>query len=183
MLKIIALVTGAVLLLLAAAIAMRPPTFQVARSIVILAPPERVFPHVNDLHRWRAWNPFDRADPAMQISYDGAAAGVGARYAYAGGKAGAGRMTIVQSEPGRQVGVRAEFFEPMAAVNRIDFSFSPAPGGTEVTWTMTGASNFLSKAVDLFVGFDSLLGKEFARGLEGLKAEVERSASPAPAAP
>ena len=37
------------------------------------APPERVFGYLNDFHRWSAWSPWERLDPAMQRSFSGAA--------------------------------------------------------------------------------------------------------------
>ena len=43
-------------------IASRPSDFRVARSITIAAPPEQVFPQVNELRNWEAWNPWGKLD-------------------------------------------------------------------------------------------------------------------------
>ena len=59
MLKII----GAVILVLIAGVlifaATKPDTFQVQRSASIKAPLERIFPFINDFHRWTAWSPWE----------------------------------------------------------------------------------------------------------------------------
>jgi hypothetical protein len=37
--------------------ATRPDAFQLARSIMIDAPPEKIFALINDLRRFNTWNP------------------------------------------------------------------------------------------------------------------------------
>ena len=57
MIKTVAMV---VVLLLAAILifaATRPDTFRVERSESIQAPPEKIFPLINDFQSWRAWSP------------------------------------------------------------------------------------------------------------------------------
>src|SRR6266850_5363974 len=74
-------------------VATRPDSFRVTRSITIPAPAEVVFAQVNDLHKWEAWNPWGKLDPAMKQAYEGAPAGAGAVYTWAGNRqVGEGRM-------------------------------------------------------------------------------------------
>ena len=47
-------------------VATRPSDFRVTRSAAIAAPPEQVFPHVNELRNWEAWNPWGKMDPELQ---------------------------------------------------------------------------------------------------------------------
>ena len=42
-------------------IATRPAAFRIQRSATIAAPAATVFAHLEDFHRWAAWNPFERA--------------------------------------------------------------------------------------------------------------------------
>ena len=54
-------------------------------------------PSANDFHQWQAWNPWGKIDPGMTQSFEGAPAGVGAVYTWAGNReVGEGRMTIVE---------------------------------------------------------------------------------------
>ncbi|HXK18635.1 MAG TPA: hypothetical protein VNG33_12570 [Polyangiaceae bacterium] len=53
---------------------------------------------VNDFHAWSGWSPWEKLDPNLKRSYEGAPAGVGAKYAWVGNKqVGEGRMTIAPS--------------------------------------------------------------------------------------
>src|SRR5688572_18237492 len=79
-------------------VAMQPADFRIERSATVAAPPHAVFEQVNDLHRWTAWSPWEKLDPAMKRTYEGAPAGAGASYSWSGNKqVGEGRMTITDS--------------------------------------------------------------------------------------
>src|SRR6266513_3445604 len=85
----------AILLILAAT---KPDTFGVQRATTVKAPPERIFPLINDFHQWGTWSPYENKDPAMKRSYSGAAIGKGAVYGWEGNKnVGSGRMEILDS--------------------------------------------------------------------------------------
>lgn len=172
--KKIAIGIAALVAVLVLVIALRPPTFHIERSTVINAPPERVFAFVNDFHAWSAWSPWEKLDPNMKRSYDGPRAGVGAKYAWVGNdEVGEGRMTIEQSQPPSRVVVEIEFLKPMAATNTATFAFVKAGDTTKVTWAMDGNNNFVSKAFQLVMDMDALVGKDFERGLAQLKTASE----------
>jgi polyketide cyclase/dehydrase/lipid transport protein len=155
-------------------VATRPAEFRVTRSTSIAAPPATVFAEVNDFHHWPAWNPWATIDPAMKETYEGAAAGPGAIYTWAGNnQAGAGRMTLVESRPSELIRITLEFLRPFAATNTAEFSFKPADGHTVVTWSMSGEKNFVTKAMGLVVGMDSMIGGQFEKGLARMKSIVE----------
>ena len=98
-------IAAAVVVLIAAVLvvaATRPDDFQVQRSIVVKAAPEKILPLITDFRRWSEWSPYEKLDPAMKRVHAGAPSGVGAVYEWEGsGKAGAGRMEIkeVQAWP------------------------------------------------------------------------------------
>ena len=76
---IVALV--AIVLLLAAN---KPDIFALQRSASIHAPPENIFPLINDLRAHESWSPFDKPDPKTKKTHSGAAAGEGAVYEWEG---------------------------------------------------------------------------------------------------
>lgn len=155
-------------------IAGRPDDFVVSRRITIAAPPGEVFPHVNVLRNWEAWNPWGKLDPNCSWTYSGPLAGVGASYAWEGNhKVGAGRNTITESLPGEMVRLRLEFLKPMTATNSADFTFQPAAGQTIVTWTMSGNSNLAGKIFGLFMNCETMIGGQFEKGLAQMKSVVE----------
>ena len=136
-------------------------TFHVERSLSMNAPPEAAFAQVNDFHAWHAWSPWEKMDPAMKRTFDGAPAGVGAKYAWVGNKdVGEGRMTIEESSPSK-IAIKLEFLKPFEATNTATFTFTKTPEGSKTTWAMDGNNNFFSKAMSLFMNMDKMIGPDF----------------------
>lgn len=174
--KILAIVV-VIIIVFVVIIALQPGDFRVARSTLMLAPPPAVFAQVNDFHKWNAWNPWGRIDPAMKQNYDGAPAGPGAVYTWTGNKeVGEGRMTITDSQPNDLIRVKLEFFKPFAATNTAEFTFVPEGNQTRVTWSMFGEKNFMAKAIHLFMNMDKMIGGQFEKGLTDMKAAAEGAA-------
>ena len=166
-----------IIVVFAVIVALQPSSFRVARSTSISAPPATVFAQVNDFHKWEAWNPWGKIDPAMKQTYEGAPAGTGAVYTWAGNNdVGVGRMTISESRPSDLIRIRLEFFKPFAATNLSEFTFKPQDDQTAVMWSMTGNNNFMAKAVHLFMNMDKMVGGQFEKGLAQMKAAVEPTA-------
>lgn len=181
--KKIAIGAGGVLLVLCVVIAMQPPTFHLERSTTIAAPADAVFAQVNDFHNWSKWSPWEKLDPSMKRSYEGAPAGVGAKYAWVGNKeVGEGRMTIEHSDPSR-IEIKLEFLKPFTATNQATFTFASTPEGTKTTWAMDGSNNFVSKAFHLVMDMDKMVGGDFERGLAGMKTAAEAAAKASSTAP
>ena len=84
MLKKILISLAVIVVVFVIIVALQPSEFRVARSTTISAPPPAVFAQVNDFHKWEAWNPWGKIDPAMKQTYEGAPAGTGAIYTWAG---------------------------------------------------------------------------------------------------
>jgi uncharacterized protein YndB with AHSA1/START domain len=155
-------------------VALQPDEFRVSRSATIAAPPPEVFAQVNDFHKWEAWNPWGKLDPAMKHTYEGAPAGVGAVYTWTGnGQVGEGRMTITDIQPSDLIRIKLEFFKPFAGTNVAEFTFKPEGSQTAVTWSMSGKKAFIPKAVGLFMNMDKMIGGQFEKGLADMKATVE----------
>jgi hypothetical protein len=163
---------------LAAVIALQPARYRVSRSITIAAPAPVVFAQVNDFHRWSAWSPWEKLDPAMKRTYAGPPAGAGATYSWVGNReVGEGRMTIAESHPSDRIRVDLEFVKPFAGTSVAEFSFRPEGDRTVVTWSMTGDKNFIAKAIHLVMNMDRMIGDQFDKGLAAMKTVAENGAS------
>jgi hypothetical protein len=174
--KILAIVV-VIIIVLVVIVALQPADFRVARSTLVSAPPAAVFAQVNDFHKWNAWNPWGKVDPAMKQNYEGAPAGPGAVYTWTGNKeVGEGRMTITDSRPTDLVQMKLEFYKPFAATNTAEFTFVPEGNQTRVTWSMFGEKNFMAKAVHLFMNMDKMIGGQFEKGLADMKTAAEGAA-------
>jgi Polyketide cyclase / dehydrase and lipid transport len=155
-------------------ITLQPARYRVSRSTTIAAPAPVVFAQVNDFHKWSAWSPWEKIDPAMKRTYEGPPAGVGASYAWVGTReVGEGRMTIVESRPGDLIHVKLEFVKPFAGTSVAEFSFKPDGERTLVTWSMTGDKNFIAKAIHLVMSMDRMIGDQFDKGLATMKTVAE----------
>jgi uncharacterized protein YndB with AHSA1/START domain len=175
MLKTIAIVVVVLLGALLAFAATKPDTFRVQRSASIKAPPEKIFPLINDLRSWDAWSPWEKLDPAMKRTHSGAASGKGAVYEWAGnGEVGAGRMEIVEASSPSAVRIKLDFHKPLEAHNFAEFTLEPKGDATNVTWAMYGPSPYVSKLMSVFFSMDSMVGKSFEAGLANLKAATEK---------
>ncbi|MDD5199053.1 MAG: SRPBCC family protein [Terrimicrobiaceae bacterium] len=177
----ILIAVGAVVALLFIVVAVQPSEFRIARSATIPAPPAVVFEQVNDLHKWQAWSPWAKLDPAAKNSFEGPPAGTGAIFRWAGNdKVGEGSMTITESRPSELVRFRLDFVKPFAGTNVAEFTFKPEGDQTQVTWTMTGTKNFVFKAVGLFMNCDRMVGGQFEQGLADLKSVVQPAGAQKP---
>jgi hypothetical protein len=174
MLKKILLALVVVVVIFVVVVALQSADFRITRTATISAPPPTVFAQINDFHKWDAWSPWAKLDPEMKATYEGSPAGLGAVYNWVGNsKVGEGRMEITQSKPGELVQLKLDFLKPMKASNLSEFAFKPVGAQTEVTWTMTGQKNFMSKAFCLFVNMDKMVGGDFEKGLAQLKTVAE----------
>src|SRR4051812_45553742 len=124
---------GAVFGLFAVFVATRPSAFRIERSLTIDATPGALFRLVNDFHEWVAWSPWEKTDPAMTRTYEGAPAGKGAIYRWSGNsKAGQGVMTIRETTADARIEIELQFIKPFAATNTAIFTFEPTGSGTRV---------------------------------------------------
>ena len=175
MLKKIILTAVVLLAALLVYAALRPGTFQVQRTVNIQAPPEKIFPLINDYHNWPAWSPWEKLDPNMNRTLSGPASGQGAVYEWSGnGKAGAGRMEITQSVPSSKVTIKLDFSKPMEGHNVTEFTLQPKGNSTDVVWTMSGPVNYMGKLMTVFFSMDKMIGGDFETGLANMKAAAEK---------
>ena len=184
MLEAIVLIAIIAAVLIACA-ATRPDTFRLARTATIKAPPEKIFPLIDNLRSFNSWNPFVKKDPAIRLVYSGADSGEGAAHTWDGTRdVGAGRLEITQSAPFSKVTMKLDMLTPIEAHNVVEFTLEPHGDMTSVTWAMHGRCSFIPKVMSLFCNMDKMVGGEFEKGLSSLKAIAETpgvGATPSPA--
>ena len=166
----------AIVLILAAT---KPDTPRVQRATTVKAPPEKIFPLINDFHQWGSWSPYEHKDPAMKRSFSGAADGKGAVYGWEGNKnVGSGRMEILDSSVPSKIVIKLDFFTPFEGHNTAEFTMLPQGDATvattNVTWLMHGPAPFMSKVMQVFINMDNMIGKDFEIGLANLKRLSEK---------
>jgi hypothetical protein len=173
MVKTVAIVVVALLVVSLAGIlvfaAFKPDTFRVQRATSVKASPDKIFPLIADFHRWGAWSPYEKLDPAMKRTFSGAANGKGAVYEWdSDGKAGRGRLEITDAPAPSSVAIKLDFFKPFEAHNIAEFTLEPRGETTDVTWAMYGPHLYVAKIMSVFFNMDSMIGKDFETGLANL---------------
>jgi hypothetical protein len=153
----------------------KPNTFSVERAISVKAPPEKIFPLINDFHQWVSWSPYENKDPAMKRSYSGAECGKGAVYGWEGNSnVGAGRMEILEMSAPSKILIKLDFFKPFEGHNTAEFTMLPQGDATNLNWVMRGPAPFISKLMQVFMNLDHMIGKDFEVGLANLKRLTEK---------
>jgi hypothetical protein len=153
----------------------KPDIFTVQRSLAIKAPPDRIFPLINDFKQWGVWSPYEKIDPEMKRSYGATTAGKGATYGWEGNKnIGAGSMEILEAPAPQKVSIKLDFTRPFEAHNIAEFTLVPAGEMTNVTWSMRGPVPFFAKIIHVFMNMDKMVGGQFDEGLGNLKAAAEK---------
>ena len=162
----------AVVLVLAAA---KPNTLTIQRATTVKAPPDRIFPLINDFRQWVTWSPYENKDPALKRSYSGAPSGKGAVYGWEGNKnVGSGRMEILDAAAPSKIVIKLDFFTPFEGHNTAEFTMLPQGDATNVTWLMHGPSPFIGRIMQVFINMDRMIGKDFEAGLANLKRLTEK---------
>lgn len=148
------------------------PTYRVERSLVIQAPTERIYTHLDSSQGWSRWGVWYRRDAHMQVKATGAAQGVGAAWSWTSASQGDGRMQVTAAEPGRRVAYELQMsgFRPSTGELRLETEGA----STRVIWLMQGdmGGNPINRWFGLFM--DRLVGPDFDEGLANLKHLAEK---------
>lgn len=152
----------------------KPNTFRIERSIVINAPAAKVFALLPDFREWAKWSPWEDLDPTMTKKHEGPTGNSGPSYSWDGNnKVGSGRMELLEAVEAKRVKIKLDFFRPFKAQNLTEITLMETGDKTQVNWVMTGASPLVSKIMGLFMDIDKMVGKDFEKGLNKLKALTE----------
>ena len=146
-----------------------PAEWNVERSVVIAAPPQKIYPLISNFRTgWQQWNPWQES--AMRIRYSGPDAGVGAAQTWDGGDTNGGEIRIVKAvaSDGIEFALRFGSFP-------IDGKIAMKPEGqmTRVTWTDRGRIS--GPVIYRYMRFmlDRFVGQPMDRGLAKLKQQAE----------
>lgn len=174
-------VGGSLFGLAALAVVGLPRSFLVERHVDVARPVSEVFAAVTDLTTRQHWTAWAEKEPDAKYVYEGTTGKAGSSMAWAGKDMGVGDVTIVAVEQDRSVETRLRFKEPFEMVSRDSFRFAAsANGGTRITWTNEGDLQGPQRVMGLFM--DRMIGPDYERGLQRLKAHLEKTPSASTAA-
>ncbi|MEM7102949.1 MAG: SRPBCC family protein [Bacteroidota bacterium] len=130
--KVLTIIGGFLVLLLAGLYLFVDSEVYTERSIVVDTAPQFAFDQAHILPNWDNWSPYDDDDPTITVTYSGQASGPGAYFTWAGEKAGAGKLTITESEAPSSIKTKLEFDGQGEGYGT--WSFTSEGSGTKVTW-------------------------------------------------
>jgi hypothetical protein len=150
-----------------------PRRYYVERAVVIGAEPEQIYADLANLRRWPEWTVWNQTmDPTVQFVFESPDTGVGASYRWTGEKLGEGELTLTRAEATNGVSYRLEF-DGGKHLATGSIAMEPEGDSVRVIWSNQGdlGKNPVHRYLGLFV--DSMLGRDFERGLSNLKARAE----------
>lgn len=154
--------------------AARPSDYRVERTVLVKAPPEKVYTLIEDVRRWPDWSMDEMKDPALKRTFFGPARGPGAGYGWVGGMhSGKGRAVITQAVPPSRVMVQVEMEEPYEDKSTLEIDLRPHDSGTLLRWAASGGMSYFTKVTTAFTTMDAVMGPKVEDSLAKLKLLAE----------
>lgn len=175
-LKVIGGLVTAVLIAFVAGFVL-PSQIHVERSLLISAPPTEIFPLVGDLNQWDAWSPWATMDPDAEMTISGNGVGQVMEWHSEDPQVGDGTQEITGLDSPNYISSHLDFGDQGMADAKIQLT--PQDNGTLVSWSldsdMRAGVPTLMQPISTYFGFmmDSMIGKEYEKGLSNLKALAE----------
>lgn len=173
------LLLGLVVIILVLRLA-APRSYHVERSVVVHLPANHIFEHIRYWCNWQAWSPWAEIDSTMRVTIAGIDGEVGAKYLWDGRQAGRGEMVATTIEKDKELSYHLRFIKPWESESDGYLRLATLGDSTRVTWAFYGKSSFPWNVITLFFSMDSMIGKDFERGLERLKTILESQSSAHP---
>jgi len=174
-LKIIGIIVGVIVLIIAGVILTLKGEGHLERSITINAPAEKVFKVVNSFSNNKHWSPWFQIDPDMTVVYSGPKSGVGAKYSWESEdpNVGTGKQEIFEVKENELVNTIMSFGE-MTGMYSASFILKRIDGNTtEVTWTYDGSAQATMEKFFIDYMVEPMLGPMYEQGVEDLKTYIE----------
>ena len=142
------------------------------KSIVINAPVEKVYSHINSMKAFNDWNPWLKMDPNLTMSYTGTAGQVGDKYCWESKdkNVGNGCQEITALVPNQKQSTKMEV-EGMGE-STSDIILTPEGNATKVTWTLDSDRERPKNLFSLFM--NGAMDKSYGEGLAKLKEIAEK---------
>ncbi len=176
MLKWIAGIVLALVALFVAGAYLLPSSVTTERTVLIEAPPDRVYARLIDLKKFTDWSPWAKLDPDAQYTFEGTPEGPGQvmKWSSTHEQVGSGSQEIMEATPNENIKVALDFGDMGTA--RSWYTLKPEGAGTQVTWGF--ATDLGNNPLMRWMGikFDDWIEADFDRGLASLKQVVEKEA-------
>jgi len=171
-LKIIGIIVGLLIAIVAILGIIAPKEMTVARSTIIDAPPSTVYKYISTFEQSNRWQPWMQLDPSMESGIKGTDGEVGTTYWWEGnGDVGKGEQIVTAMVPNERVEVDLKFIEPWESNAAAYTELDEVEDGTKVTWGFSSPMSFPMNIMGMLMS--GTLEADYDKGLANLKALVE----------
>lgn len=173
---ILYLVIGVIVLALVIALFTKKD-YAVEREIVVMRPSAQVFDYAKHIKNQDDYSVWNQADPNMKKEYVGTDGTVGfiAKWESESDSVGKGEQEIVKIAEGERIDMKLRFQEPFEAE---DDAYMITEGidsaQTRVKWGFKGTMKYPMNIMLLMMDMENMLGKDLQKGLENMKANLEK---------
>lgn len=141
------------------------------KSILINAPIEIIWLHVNSLSALDKWSPWNDYDPNMKKEFSGTDGEIGATQSWESTveKVGKGSQTITKIEPPFLLETDLKFYVPYESEAKGYIKLANENGETKVTWGFSSEMPYPFNVSKLFMNMEKMMGEDWQNGLTKLK--------------
>jgi uncharacterized protein YndB with AHSA1/START domain len=150
--------------------------FAVEREVVINKPRAEVYNYLKMLKNQDNWSVWAKMDPNMKKTYRGTDGTVGFVSAWEGNSdVGSGEQEIKAMQENTRIDYELRFIKPWESTSPVYMTLEDAAAGsTKLKWAISGKMTYPTNIMMLFMDMDAALGKDFADGLNNLKALLNK---------
>lgn len=155
-------------------VATRDGKFNYERIGIINAPAEKIYPFISNFKMGEQWSPYEKIDPNMKKTFSGNDGEVGSIMEFEGNSdVGSGKLEILSLVPNEMVQIKLTMIKPFFGENIVHYRLKTLGPATQFTWSMTGDGGFMGKLMTLLIDCEKMVGDQFTKGIQNLKAVVE----------
>lgn len=147
----------------------RRSQWEVKEQITVGTNPEKIFPYINQLTQWAHWT----AWKTIESRFEGPEAGVGAVHIWKD-KSSNGSVEIVESSANKIVVYLLKMENEKHILNG-SLELNPQGNTTQIIWRGWGESGRNPFGKLMMLIFKPFIAKDFRKGLQNLKALVEKN--------
>ena len=149
----------------------------VTRSVMIHAAAPLVYEHASSLQRMEEWNPWNKKDAHIKLTYSGERGEVGQNGTWAGNEeVGSGKRSISAMVQDERVDLDVTILEPYEQMAELELRLNVMADSTNATWTFISENDFFKRIYLVFNDIDTLIGPDLQEGLKQLRSLAELDA-------
>ena len=154
-----------------------PSSQTVEREITINKPIDSVFHYLEDVAHFNQWSVWGSADSTIQYTYSGQTGAIGSAAHWQGADSisGKGSIRIDAIVSNQMIKTKIDLVEPAQLQAISTFNLRKLAGNmTQVKWLFEIPSKKPWNIFNFFASLDETMGKDFEKGLQKLKSELEK---------